>query len=160
MRTATLASLLLLPLTVAAQVYSWKDASGKVHYGDQPPVDRAVQTRRVTSSSPMQEGGLPTRQAAADQRMEAKLQGKEAADQKAKAEKERADDERRQQECERARTAYQGIESGRVRFRLGADGEREALEDSARDDELNRIQRTIEANCGPKPAAAGTQKKK
>jgi hypothetical protein len=160
MRTAFLASLLLLPLTVGAQVYSWKDASGKMHYGDQPPADRGVQTRRVgaaNTTSPAQ--AAPARPSAAEQRLDAKLQDKEAAEQKAKAERERMEEERRQQDCQRARNAMQGIESGRVRFRLGADGEREALEDAARDDEMNRLQQAVEASCTPRPASAGAKKK-
>jgi hypothetical protein len=38
-RILTAAILLALAGNVAAQIYSWKDASGRVHYSDQPPAD-------------------------------------------------------------------------------------------------------------------------
>jgi glutaredoxin len=34
--------LFLLPSLAAAGIFSWTDETGKVHYGDRPPIDRAV----------------------------------------------------------------------------------------------------------------------
>jgi len=54
MRTPTLISLALLltlPLAAGAQVYSWKDASGKTIYSDKPPLEKKVQTREVAVGS-------------------------------------------------------------------------------------------------------------
>jgi hypothetical protein len=153
MRAAVLASLLVLPLTVAAQVYTWKDASGKVHYTDQPPADRGVQTRRLGPDNYSPEENEAARKAAADKRLDANKRSKDSAEQAAKAEKERAADEQRRQDCERARVAVQGIESGQIRFRMSASGEREALEEGTRDAELATARRIMESNCGPKPAA-------
>ena len=151
MRTALLVSLIVLPLSAFAQVYSWKDANGKVHYGDQPPADRAVATRRVNTAA---SAGDPTaRQAAADKRMDDKKQAKDDTDKKAQAEKNKAEDERRRQDCERAKVNYQGLESGQIRYRMGANGEREALDDEPRAEEMARTKQIMDSVCGPKPTA-------
>ena len=54
MRTPTLISLALLltlPLAAGAQVYSWKDASGKTIYSDKPPLEKKAKTREVAVGS-------------------------------------------------------------------------------------------------------------
>lgn len=50
---ATLALALASPLAVA-QIYKWTDASGRVHYGDQPPPN-ATQVKGPTPLSPPSE---------------------------------------------------------------------------------------------------------
>jgi len=44
-----LASLFALPLTAGAEIYSWKDATGKIHYADKPPLEKKVTTRELKS---------------------------------------------------------------------------------------------------------------
>jgi len=55
----------MLPVIASAGVYSWTDDSGKVHFGDQPPIDRDVETVTIrvnTYPSPSETTGvgLPT----------------------------------------------------------------------------------------------------
>lgn len=35
------------PCLAEAGIYSWKDASGKIHYGDRPPVDRQSEQLKI-----------------------------------------------------------------------------------------------------------------
>jgi len=144
---------LLLPLSVAAQVYTWKDASGKVHYSDQPPGDKGQTTRTIAPGSPTVEDSAPVRKQMADKRLDASQKANEAKDAAAKAEKRRLEDEQRARDCERSRIDLQGIESGQIRFRMGANGEREALEDASREAELANVRRAVDVNCSPRPAA-------
>jgi len=144
---------LLLPLSVAAQVYTWKDASGKVHYSDQPPGDKGQPTRTIAPGSPTVEDSAQVRKQMADKRLDADQKTKDAKDVAAKAEKRRLEDEQRARDCERAKIDLQGIESGQIRFRMGANGEREALEDTSREAELANVRRVVEVNCSPRPAA-------
>jgi hypothetical protein len=53
----SLATLLALPLAAGAQIYSWKDASGKTIYSDKPPLEKKVQTRELMSGKTS--GGTP-----------------------------------------------------------------------------------------------------
>jgi hypothetical protein len=151
MRLAAIITLLVLPIVAHAQVYSWKDAKGKVHYSDQPPADQAVKSRRLAPSATTTEDVPAATQALADKRQDAAKQAAESKEKAAKAEKERAEDAQRQQACERSRTNLQGLESGQIRFRIGASGEREALDGSVRDAELTAARQAVDGNCSPRP---------
>lgn len=158
MRLVTPILLLLLPVVASAQVYSWRDASGKMHYSDQPPTEPSVRTRKLGPSSAESDDTARATKSAADQRLEAARQVKEGKDKAAEAEKKRAEDAQRQQACERARVNLQGLESGQIRFRMTPSGEREALDGAVREAELAEARRAVETNCSPRPPAAAAKK--
>jgi hypothetical protein len=151
MRLAALSALLLLPLVAVAQVYTWKDASGKMHYADQPPADRSLDSRRLKPSLGTSDDVATASKAATDKRQDAAKQASESKDKAAKAEQEREADAIRQENCSRARQNLSGIESGQIRFRMTASGEREGLDGDAREAELSSARRAVESNCSPRP---------
>jgi hypothetical protein len=157
---------ILLPLAAAAQVYTWKDASGKIHYSDQPAPDQGTKSRVLSIDKSASDDMAAAQKARTDKRLDANKETKDKQDAAAKAAKEKADDEQRQKDCERARLSVQGLESGQIRYRMGANGEREALEDSARQAEIDNARRIMDATCSPKaksptpaPAAPAAPKK-
>jgi len=154
MRLVALVPLLVLPLVASAQVYTWKDASGKVHYSDQPPADRNLGSRKLRPSLSESDDVPVAAKSAAEKKEAAAKQAKEAGEKAAQAEKERADDAIRQENCERARQNLAGIESGQIRYRMTASGEREALDGSVRDTELAEAQRAVTSNCQPASPAS------
>jgi hypothetical protein len=153
MHRTTIVILLLLPFVATAQVYSWKDANGKVHYSDQPPADKATGSRRLAPAAPVSEDVPAASKDLAEKRQDAAKNAADAKEKAAKAEKEREQDAIRQENCDRARRNLQGIEAGQIRFRMGANGEREALDGSVRDGELAAARQAVDSNCSPKPAA-------
>jgi hypothetical protein len=154
MRLTALSVLLLLPLVAVAQVYTWKDASGKMHYADQPPADRSVDSRRLRPSLGISDDVATASKATDDKRQNAAKQASEAKDKAAKAEQEREADAIRQENCNRARQNLVGIESGQIRFRMTASGEREGLDGSARDAELANARQAVDSNCSPRPTTS------
>lgn len=54
MRTRLLVMLTLglVPITGLPQMYSWKDANGKIHYGDRPPAGKAEAARTLRTPAP------------------------------------------------------------------------------------------------------------
>lgn len=153
MRRTAIVTLLLLPLVATAQVYSWKDANGKTHYSDQPPADQAASSRRLPPAVPVSDDVPAASKQLAEKRQDAAAQAADAKEKAAKAEKEREQDAIRQVNCERARTNLQGIQSGQIRFRMGSNGEREALDGSVREAEIANAQQAVDSNCSPRPAA-------
>lgn len=154
MRLTTVFILLSLPLAATAQVYKWTDASGKIHYSDQPPTQAKARSQTLAPAADASADATSAPKAAADKRLEAAKQAADAKDKAAKAEKERAEDAQRQQACERSRTNLQGLQSGQIRFRMSPTGEREALDGAVRDAEVAEAQRAVDINCAPKPAPA------
>lgn len=153
MRLSIFLALLFVPIVATAQVYTWKDASGKIHYSDQPPTDRGVGSRTLRPSLSESDDVAATAKGAAEKKEAAAKQAKEAGEKAAQAERERTEDAQRQENCARARQNLAGIESGIIRYRMTASGEREALDGDARNSELAAAQRAVETNCAPKPAA-------
>ena len=153
MRRVALLTLLAFPLLALAQVYTWKDASGKLHYSDKPPEDAASTSRRLNPAPPATEPTPDAQRAVADKRQDTAKQAADAKEKAAKAEREREEDAIRQQNCDAARRNLDGIQSGQIRFRMGNNGEREALDGSVREAELNRAQQAVDTNCKPRPAA-------
>ncbi len=158
MRLVITMSLLLLTAATSAQVYTWRDASGKIHYADQPPTDRGAVVRKLGPARSESADAAPATQAADERRAEAARARSEEKEKAAESEKRRAEDAQRQLACERARTNLQGLESGQIRFRLRPDGEREALDGAVREAELAEARRAVEINCSPRPPATATKK--
>jgi hypothetical protein len=147
-----LLTLLLLPLAAQAQVYKWRDATGKIHYSDKPPAGTPAQGRKLGPANSVNDDMPAARRTAADQRLDAATRASDAKEKAASAERERAEDAQRDQACERARVNLQGLESGQIRFRMGTDGEREGLDGAVRETELHEARRSVDANCSPRPA--------
>lgn len=152
MRLPLIAVLLAVPVVAIAQVYTWKDASGKTHYSDQPPAERNVGSRTLKPAVGESDDVPVAAKAAAEKKEAAAKQAKESGEKAAQTEQERANDAIRQENCNRARQNLAGIESGQIRYRMTASGEREALDGDARESELSDARRAVESNCAPKPA--------
>jgi hypothetical protein len=155
MRIATIviALLVIAPITATAEVFSWRDADGKMHYSDRPSMDPGVDSRRIGAPTDASDDVPTAVKNAADRKDEAAKQTKEAGEKAAKEEQQRTSDAQRQENCERARQNLEGIESGIIRFRMTESGEREGLDGAARDAELANARQMVEANCAPRPAA-------
>lgn len=152
MRLAAFVSLLVVPVLATAQVYTWRDANGKVHYSDQPPSERGVSSRRIGAPTDESDDVPVAAKSATERKEAAAKQAKQTSEKAAQAEQERAEDAQRQENCQRARQNLAGIESGMIRFRMTESGEREALDGSARDAELASARHAVDVNCAPRPA--------
>lgn len=147
MRLRRLAPLVfaLCSMVASAQLYSWKDANGKIHYSDEPPPDNA-KTRKV--SPPAAGTGDPNAyRALAEKEAVARKKQKEGSEAADKAAKEQAATEERRAECERARGNLSSLESGQTRFTVGSNGERIGLDGDVREAELARARKAVESLC-------------
>ncbi|MDR2015365.1 MAG: DUF4124 domain-containing protein [Azoarcus sp.] len=153
MRPAIIAVLLAIPAIAAAEVYTWRDASGKIHYSDRPPMEAGASSRLI--NAPVSESDdVPVAIKNAAERKEANEKtAKEAGEKAAEAERQRTEDTLRQANCDRARENLSGIESGVIRFRVGESGAREGLDGAVREAELANARHMVEVNCAPPPVA-------
>lgn len=138
-------ALALFAMAASAQMYSWKDASGKIHYSDEPPPDKAA-SRKVAPPA-TGAGDADARRKLVEQDAEARKKQKEAKEASGKAEKDKAAAEERRTECERARGNLQALESGQIRFTVNSSGERVALEGNVRDAELANARKVADSWC-------------
>ncbi|MCL2876964.1 MAG: DUF4124 domain-containing protein [Betaproteobacteria bacterium] len=159
----------ILGLTVAlsanAQIYQWKDKDGKMHFSDRLPQNQPgiqVQTlerpqqsateAEQASDAPEAEADnvepaaatIPA-QSQAEQFSEGARKRRAAAEAKEKAEK---DADRAAQGCQRARTQYAALNSGRRISLPTEDGGRRLLNDEERAAEIARTRDLIDGFCG------------
>jgi len=174
LRPALLLIALLAAFPAAAEIYSWRDKDGRLHYSDVPPPDGEVKTLRHSRATPAPAapesaageaaGGQPPAgqppnipagtagasngpKTMADREMEFRQRRNAQAAAEAKAEKERNDAAQRQKACEQARSQLAALESGQRIARFTNTGERAFLDDSSRVNEINQARGQVEQLC-------------
>lgn len=151
-RIATLISLTLfatLPAAVRAEVYSWKDANGKVHYGSKPPVGQQGEARKLAAPPAETSDQEAARKAAAERQMAEREKQQNAQDGAAKPPEDQAAKREREANCRAARANLATLESGQVRFTMNTKGERVALDGAALNAELAKARKDVDTWCKP-----------
>jgi hypothetical protein len=159
MRISTLVlAVLLLPLAATAQIYQWKDASGKVQYSDQRPPATAKQERTFTprlapapAATPAADADAPPAAASLEeQEIAFKQRQVEQEEARAKQEQEDTAASERKRNCELARGNLQNLQVGgrQVRFDPKT-GERAYLSDVEATQTMKDAQRAVEEWCSP-----------
>ncbi|MDP1653200.1 MAG: DUF4124 domain-containing protein [Rhodocyclaceae bacterium] len=147
-----LIALALLPGAGQSQVYSWKDASGKIHYGDRPPAERQADKRKLPGAPAKTDDVEAARKASAERQFsEREKQGK-AAESAKNAPEDAARTKEREANCRQAKASLASLESGQVRFAIDERGERVALDGNVREAELAKARKSVDSWCKP-PAA-------
>jgi len=147
MRAIILLILACVGTTVSAEVFTWRDADGRVHFSDTPPpgVD-AKKTRAGT-----QPGATPASGAAgrslAEQDMEFRKRQAEADKSRAKSEQEKKDAEDSKRNCADAKRQLSALESGRRMARINEAGESIPLDDDMRAQEIEKARSSVQSWC-------------
>ncbi len=134
----------------AQGIYSWKDASGRVYYSDNPPPDAKVRTLRQTPLAPARpaaDSAGQTPPSYAEKDLAFRQRRAEAAEAEDKARKQQAADEIRQRECTDNRRQLAALESGQRMQRFDANGERVILDADERAAETERTRAAVERAC-------------
>lgn len=160
LRTALLLAL-LASLPVQAQIYQYKDASGKTVISDRPPPAGKTASKTFSSGASSAEDAPAGNGAAgsgggntaagpktlSEREMDFKKRQQEQREAAEKAQKEAATKAARDENCERARRQLQVLESGERVATRDAQGERVFIVDEQRDAEIERTRKYIAEAC-------------
>jgi hypothetical protein len=150
MRATTLLLLFIATAFLAdsalAQIYTWRDASGTMHYGDIPPPEAADARKIHTQSTPPAEIDA-ARRALADKEMEAKKRQVEVQEAAEKARKEKTASEERAHNCSQAPSYLRTLESGQRISRMQPNGEQSYLDDKTRAQETESTRHAVDSLC-------------
>jgi hypothetical protein len=147
MRAIALLVLACLWTAASAQVYTWRDASGKVHYSDTPPPGVDVKKMRGgTQAGTPAASGTPARNLA-EQDMDFRKRRAEAEKTQAKSEQEKKDSEESKRNCEQARNQLNALESGQRMSRINEAGEQIPLDDEMRAQEIDKARKSVQSWC-------------
>jgi hypothetical protein len=131
--------------SVAADLYKWVDADGKVHYSDQPPPPTARSQARVPDALPPSDPDAARR--LAEKQAELRKAAEAQADQDRKSADEASAAKQKQSSCAQARGRLQALRDGSPAYRYNEKGEQEMLDDSARRQALRDAEQAIANNC-------------
>lgn len=162
-RRAALVVALFSALPALAQIYSWKDKDGRMHYSDTPPPTGDVNVIRggpaprpappAAAVEPASEGDATKAAEAArpptlaEREQAFRERRAAAAEAAAKADEDAASEAERQRFCEQARNQLAALESGQRVSRFNAAGGREFLDDTARAEEAGRLRQQLSESC-------------
>ncbi len=155
------AAIALLSICLALPAYaqwSWRDASGRVVYSDQPPPvgikpDQVLREPKPGSSLPSPGASSSSENKSgpktiAEREMEFRKRQQERADGEKKQQEEQTRSAQRAQECDRMRGYLRALEDGIRVSRTNAQGEREYLDDAQRTAETARVRESMGKSCG------------
>lgn len=144
-RIAIFVASLLVAGSLNAQIYQWKDESGRTVISDKPPIGHAKnQPKKIDSSVPEQEFKQKT---LAERDMEFRKRQKESQETAEKAKKEEADSAEKKENCDNARRQLQTLESGERIAKHDDKGERYYLEEGQREQEIAKIRNFMQSSC-------------
>ncbi len=162
---ALLAMLLVALATTAQAQWKWKDANGQVHVSNMPPPrevpDKNILTRPGAPSSAAKAAAAPITAASAvptaaqpgiaapkaDSELEKRRKLAEAEEQNKKKAEEAKLAGQKAENCGRARAQLATLESGIRIAQTNAKGEREFLDDKARQGEVQRVRDVMANDC-------------
>ncbi|HXE40944.1 MAG TPA: DUF4124 domain-containing protein [Azonexus sp.] len=140
-------------LPVHAQTYQWKDSNGRTIISDTPQPGAGKAARVIGGSTPSFSSEKPAEKTAeapkttAEKDLEFKKRQQEArekADKEAKEQKAAAD---KQENCERARRNLAALESKQPMVMPDEKGERKYMDDSQRQQEMERARQFMAGSC-------------
>ncbi len=138
----------VLPLQVSAGVYQWKDAQGRVHFGDRPPEDVGAKPMQIKPPTHLNSD----REAAGERQREVdsffeRRQNERLADEKAQ---EQADKRRqaRKEHCRKMLSQLRHTERVTRFYELNEQGERVFLDDETGDRHREAFRQRYQSECG------------
>ncbi len=147
---AALIAALLAAAPAQAQIYQYKDASGRTVISDRPPPGAAparVSPAAGGEADNAPATGAPPQKSLADRDLDFKKRQQEQREAADKAQKKAADKAARDEDCERARRQLQLLESGERLATRDAQGERVFVEDDQRTAEIARTRKYLSEAC-------------
>ena len=145
-RLALAIAAFLVTTATSAQIYQWKDESGKTVISDKPPAGSASTVKKVGSAP--SSSNPSAQKSTTDRDMEMRKRQQETQENLEKTAKDQAAAAGKAKNCESARRYLQTLESGE-RIALRDDkGERYFMEDTQREQETASTRQLIESNCG------------
>ena len=146
MRASPLLLFILLVPASFAQIYSWRDADGQMHYSDQPPTGVAKPRKLETTGAPPEDSEAARRKLAQEE-MDFRKRQLDAAEADAKAAKSAAELADRQDNCRKAKAYLQTLESGVRISRSNDKGEPAFLDEQGRQQEIGAARRAADSWC-------------
>ena len=150
---------LVCAFAATAQTYQWKNSQGQTVISDTPPPGNAKSARTVGANQPLQRGELDSSKpsdaqekaaapkSTAEKDMDFKKRQQETKEKAEKEAKEQAAARDKQENCDRARRNLAALEANQPMATLDEKGERIVMDNSQREQEMERARRFMAESC-------------
>jgi hypothetical protein len=141
--------LMLASTSTFAEINKWVDDQGQVHYSDRlPPPDVKPKTlRSIAGTQDSASSGAAATKTIAEREAELK---KDKAQKQAEADKstqKKATEDALRANCANAQENLRALQSGVRIMEIGADGERSYIDDTQRQQRMDKVQQDISNYC-------------
>ena len=142
-------AILLATATVAAQVYKWVDKDGKVQYTDTPPPANATKSeaKKIETAPPVATKASAPAKSLQDRAKESDKRKADDAEKTKKSEAEQQNAVANAANCRDASAALKDLETGRPITRRTDSGDREILDNDAREAEAAKARKAVADFC-------------
>jgi hypothetical protein len=144
MRPLLVLGLFCVATVASAEVYKWVDADGKVNYSDQRPAAN-VNARKLADPPPPSDPDAYKRMS--NQQVELKKASDTDAEKRRKGEQDLQAMRQKEEFCTQARGQLQALRAGGPTFRYDGNGERQFLDESAKEEAIRDLTDKITKNC-------------
>lgn len=137
---------------VGATIYKWVDEKGVTHYSETPPPNQKAREIQTPPPSPATAGaGSPKTWQEKEQEFQKRRVEREDAQKREEEQKAAAKREAlaRKQRCILARQNLHTLQIQRPVYQINEKGEREYVDDTKREAEIERMKKEIEIYCNP-----------
>lgn len=128
----------------AAQTYKWKDASGKVHFSDEPPPDRKADRISIKPQMPEDPAAVARSR---DWRSQLEESGVRRQQQQNREAAEKRDKQLAENRCINAQRHLDSMKRSGAVFRMNKEGQREYLGDQERAGAQKAAEERVEREC-------------
>ena len=144
-RTVCLIASCMLAIPAFAQIYEWRDATGRLHYSDRPP--QGVEARLIRGAPGASETAPPPRPTLQEMELDLRERRDREAEERTLTEQQRDHEAELARFCEQGRADLSALESGQRVARLNEQGEREFLNEAERAAQAERIRQVLDERC-------------
>lgn len=142
-RLAFAVVVLLASAVADAQIYQWKDATGKTVISDKPPTGNVREQRKIEAQAPV--ANAAPQKSLADREMEYRKRQQETQEKAEKTKKAESAAADKKDTCERMRRYLETLESGERIAQRDSAGERSIMDDAQRERETTNTRRALQS---------------
>ena len=142
-----LTAFMLCATPVAAEMYRWVDAQGKVHYADQPPADKPKASKSLNIPNQPAPPAAEANKTWQEKELEYKKRQSATADAEAKKKKEADDAKTKIENCDKAKKALKTMEDGGRISTYDDKGNRSFMDDAQRTKATDDAKKAVSEWC-------------
>jgi len=142
-----LTTLFFFATPATAEMYRWVDTQGKVHYSDQPPVEKSKSSKTLSIPNQPTAPSAESTKSWQEKELDYKKRQAAAAESETKKKKEADDAKAKVENCDKARKSLKALEEGGRINTYDEKGNRSVMDDAQRAKAMTDAKKSVSEWC-------------